>query len=230
MGVFRGSGGGGNTNFIIGVFLLILLSVLAGPNVAPRVLSSFVPGFDEGVPCDRLRQANNRGQHQSLLGRGADRPLDLRIRTSPIPQSGDGFLVITVTITNSSLGTVPIVFDRNQIPLTDNGTTGLGLIFTPPAQLLIGGTRDADPAVFPENDIYLLSPRQSCIYRAEFPAGNVLPDPGLTSGTARVRAFYRGASPGQVTQSPVATAIYPDQGLWTGIIQSEDVVIPLTQQ
>lgn len=222
--------GSDNPNFVVGVFLLFLLSVLAGPNVAPRIISSLVPGFDEGVPCDRLRQASNRGQHQSLIGRAADSPLVLRVRTSPIPNSASGSLTIIVTITNQTLGTVPLLFNRNQIPITDNGTSGLGLIFTPPAQGLIGGTRNQDPATFPENDIYLLGPRQSCIYRVDFPAGNVIIDPNLTTGSAQVRAFYRGNAPGIVTQSPAATPIYNDQGLWTGFVQSDPVVIPLPAQ
>lgn len=217
--------GSNNPNFVVGVFLLFLLSVLAGPNVAPRIISSLVPGFDEGVPCDRLRQASNRGLHQSLIGRNADAPLSLRVRASPLPSDPAGELTIIVTITNQTLGTVPLLFNPNQIPISDNGTSGLGLIFSPPAQGLIGGTRNQDPATFPETDIHLLGPRQSCIYRVDFPAGNVFVDPGLTSGTAQVRAFYRGNAPGQVTQSPVATPIYPDQGLWTGFVQSEPVVI-----
>jgi hypothetical protein len=215
----------GNQNFLIGVFLLFLLAVLAGPNVAPRLVSQLIPEFDEGVPCDRLRQSSDRGQHQSLLGRNASNPLDLRVRAGPLPSDGAGSLVIVVTITNQTLGSVPIVFNRNQIPIGDNGTTGLGLTFSQTPQLIVGANRDPDPATFPENNIYLLSPRQSCVYRVEFPAGNVLPDPNLNSGTAQVRAFYRGVSPGQVTQTANATPIYPDQGLWTGFIQSEPEVI-----
>lgn len=216
-----------NPNLTVGIFLLILLAVFAGPNMFPRFISSIVPGIDEAMPCAWLRHASERDRHQSLIGRGAENPLSLSVRAGPLPADPSGVLVITITIVNNSLGTVAFVFNENQVIVGDNGTTGVGLIFSPPNSLQ-SGFRQNDPVSFPENDIKLLAPRQRCIHRVEFPAGNVLIDPALTSGSAQVRAFYRGNAPGQVIQpaNALATPIYPDQGLPVGFIQSEPVLIP----
>lgn len=218
---------GRRPNFLVGIFLLVLLAMFAGPNLLPRFASNIIPGFDQGVPCEWLRRADNRANHQSLLGRSAENPFILSVRPGPITNDPAGVFTITVIVTNNSLGTVPLLYDPNQIIVGDNNTSGLGLIFEPPTQTVVIGQRGGDPVSYPENAIRLLGPRQSCIVRVEIPNGNVLTDPALTNGSTRVRAYYRVNSPGQVVQAAntLATPIYPDQGLWTGYVESEPVLI-----
>jgi hypothetical protein len=213
-----------NSNTLVALFLLVLLAVLAG--TAPRLIGSIVPGADEGVPCSWLRQADDRAAHQSLLGRGATSPLTLGVNTSPLPSTSDGELVIDIIIVNDSLGTVPIVYNPDQVQIGDAGfNTGLGIVINSNAPLTPGGLQAN--AFVPESDIRVMGPRQRCVHTLRFPATQ-LPDPSLATGTATVKAYYRNTSPG-VTQSqdPLATPIYPDQGLWVGVVESPSVTIPV---
>ncbi len=220
-----------NPNLFVGLILLLLLLVFAGPTTLPRLLSNISPQFYQGAPCSWIHTAEDRGFHQSLLGRAATDPFSLSVQTSAIPNNASdasGSLFINIIITNNSLGTVPFVYDPNSVIVGDNGTSGLGLIFTPPNSLTNGAPRQ-DTGTVPEQNLRLLGPRQSCVVTVEFPAGNVLPDPSIASGHAQVRAFYRNNEDGNIVQGAgtLATPIYTDQGLWKGYVESANVTIPL---
>jgi hypothetical protein len=215
-----------NPNTLVALFLLILLAVLAGPATLPRFISSVVPGADEGIPCSWLRQAQDRAAHQSLIGRGTTRPISLGISTSPVPSTPDGELVIRIIVANNSLGTVPIIYNPNQVQVGDAGfNTGLGIVINSTSPVPEGGAQGN--TFIPESDIRVLGPRQRCVHTLRF-TGTNLPDPGLGTGNATVKAYYRNTSPG-VTQSqdPLATPIYNDQGLWVGVVESPAVSVPL---
>ena len=223
------AGRGDNPNTIVGIFLLVLLAIFAGPDTLPRLISAFVPNADEGIPCDWLHRARDIANHQSLLGRAANNPLVLRVQASPIRP--DSPLVISIIVQNNSLGTVPIIYSPDQVIVGDNNTSGLGIVFNPPNSLTTGNTRQ-DYTTFPEGSIRLLGPRQRCVHRLEFPPSQVQANPTLLGGGTQVLAFYRITSAGQVITAPgaVATPIFPDQGLLTvrgGFVQSEPVRIEL---
>ncbi len=220
-----------NPNLFVGLILLLLLAVFAGPSTLPRLLSSINPQFYAGVPCSWVRTADDRAFHQSLLGRAATNPFSLTVQTTALPSDASSSLFVNIIITNNSLGTVPFVYDPQRVIVGDNGTSGLGLIFTPQNSLSAGVPRQ-DSSSVPEANLRLLGPRQSCVVTVEFPGGNVLVDPSLTSGNANVRAFYRNNQDGQVSQPAgiTATPIYQDQGLWTGYVESANAVIPLASQ
>lgn len=223
MSIFRRAG---NRNVLVGIFLLVMLAVFAGPGTLPRLISSVVPNVDESIPCAWLRQGFSRDQHQSLIGRAASSPIALRVRSSPVPNTLDGVITITITITNTSIGTVAIYYNEDQVRIGDDGvTSGLGLVFnatgTQPAGVAQGNTP------YPESDIRLLGPRQSCIHKEEFRMTQ-LPAPNIATGNAIVKAYYRNTSRGAARQSdPQATPIYNDQGLWVGITESDPAPIPL---
>ncbi|MCL4251015.1 MAG: hypothetical protein KJ065_22890 [Anaerolineae bacterium] len=219
-----------NPNLIVGIFLLIVLSLFLSPNFLPRFVSDIAPEIYSGIPCQWLRRADDRANHQSLLGRAVTNPFELSVSLGPFPQQGSDIWEIRITLRNNSLGTVPIVYDPAQVSIGDNGTSGMGLIFTPANALQGQFARGTDPQAFPETQIRLLGPRQSCIHVVEVPAGNVLVDPSLTSGSAQVKAYYRGVTRGSIVQSQgiVATPIYNDQGLWVGYAESDSVEISTT--
>ena len=220
-----------NPNLFVGLILLLLLAVFAGPSIVPRLLSSINPQFYQGVPCSWLRTADDRGFHQSLLAREAENPFSLSVQTTTLPADAAGFLYVNIIVTNISLGSAPFVYDPQRVLVGDNGTSGLGVIFTPQNSLAAGGARQ-DSGIAPEENIRILGPRQSCVVMLEFPGGNVLVDPSVTSGTAQVRAYYRNNMNGQIIQGSgtLATPIYHDQGLWTGYIESENATIRLAGQ
>jgi hypothetical protein len=206
MGMFRRSN---SRQTITGIFLLVLLAVFAGPNTLPRLLTSVIPFADEGVPCSWLPTAEGRDQHQSLIGRSAANPISLGVKSSAVPGTQDGKLVISITVVNESIGTIGFLFNPQQVIVGDNQTSGLGLIFNPQNGLSTGGTRQ-DTGVYPESDIRILGPRQRCVHKVEFPANN---------------------SAGQIIQAQTAqTPIFLDQGLWTGFVSSEPAFIPVASQ
>lgn len=222
----------GRPNLIVALFLIILLAMFAGPNLLPRLASQVIPGFDEGVACTWLPRAIDRGNHQSLIGRSAENPISVGVETTPINGDPAGLLVVSIIVTNNSLGTVPFIFAPNEVIVGDNGSSGVGIIFSPANSLTTGGSRSADGAAYDESKIRLLAPRQSCVFRVDFPNGNILTDPSLTSGEATVRAYYRATQAGQVLPTPgvVPTPIYNTQGLWVGYVESDAVIIPLASQ
>ncbi len=220
-----------NPNIFVGLILLLLLIVFASPSTLPRLLANLNPQFYQGVPCSWLRTAEDRAFHQSLLGRAAPNPFSLSIQTTALPTDASSSLFVNISITNNSLGSVPFVYDPQRVIVGDNSTSGLGLIFTPQNSLSSGVPRQ-DSGIVPEANLRLLGPRQSCVVTVEFPAGNVLVDPAITSGQAQVRAYYRNSQNGQLVQGAgtLATPIYTDQGLWTGYIESPNITIPLAGQ
>ncbi len=229
MGILRG--GGGNQNVVVGIILLIVLAFFAGPGTLSRFLAPLSPYF-EGVPCANLRRADDRANHQSLLGRSSDFPVQVRVSTSAIPTDPAGFLYVTITVINNSIGTIPIVYDPQQVIIGDNSTSGMGIIFTPQVGIPNTGSRGGTGATIPEEQIRVLGPRQRCLHTLEIPAGNILTNPAFTSGQASVIAYYRGNERGSIAGVPAGapTPIYPDQGMPTGVATSEPVRIAVSGQ
>ncbi|HEX2907600.1 MAG TPA: hypothetical protein VHO69_12100 [Phototrophicaceae bacterium] len=224
MSIFRRAN---NPNLIVGIVLLILLAFLAGPNTLPRLISALIPDIDESIPCAWLRQGLDRSEHQSLIGRAATSPISLRVRASAVPTTPDGLLTITVIVTNNSIGSVAIVYDEDQVRIGDDGVgSGLGLAFNAPGTIALGGGQGQ--TAYPETEVRILGPRQTCVHKAEFSISQ-LPAANIATGTATVKAYYRNTTPGIVQDnSPQSTPVYTDQGLWVGVTESESVPIPLT--
>ena len=221
--------GGDNSNTIIGIILLVLLLVFVGPNVLPGLLADTFPFIDEGVPCSRLRRAENRGQHQSLVGRAAIDPLTLRVEPQAVPFDSASSLTIRIVVINNTIGTIPIVYDPNQVIVGDDGSSGLGIIVTPATPLSTGVNRqNQNVDSFPEDQIRLLGPRQRCIHRLTFPASQL--DQTIRAGGATVQAYYRVSTNGQ---NQGINLIFPDQGLQIiqgGIVTSPAEIIPISAQ
>lgn len=201
-----------NPNTLVGIFMLIVLAVFAGPNALPRLLSS-IPFADEGMPCVWLKQGFQRENHQSLIGRNAstipgDPPVSMRVLPSPIPSDPSTEWVIRVVLTNDSIGTIPIVVNQFAV-VGDNGQPGIGIVFNNPTPLSPGTPQEPAPA-----NIRLLGPRQRCVQRI-----SITPAQLGTLGigpTSTIKAYYRNTSVGATSGG-----IYPNQGLWVGVVESE---------
>jgi len=219
-GFFRRSA---NPNTLVGAFLLVLLAVFAGPGMLPNLLPSLIPGADESIRCEWLRSGEQRAEHQSLIGRAADETaLSLKVRSSALPNQPGQSLEIVVVVTNRSIGTVAINYNRDQVQIGDAGLNGLGIIFNAPNPQAFGA---GGGGTYPEEDIRLLGPRQSCIHREVF-AYEQIASLGLGIGQNIVKAYYRNTSRGAVQLANGAQRlIYPDQGLWVGIVESESIPI-----
>jgi len=217
-----------SSNAVVGIIMLMLLLVFVGPNVLPNLLSRTFSFVYEGTPCAWLRTANNRAAHQSLIGRAARDPLTLRVQAAPVPNTIEGVLRITITITNNSIGTIPIVYDPNEVIVGDDGTSGVGLLFDRPVNMPTGGIRQtAGLGTFPDSKIRLLNPRQRCVHTIDIPYSRM--DVSLLSVQTPVRAYYRITSAGGTQNlNPAEPFIFPDQGLalfTNGYVQSDPFII-----
>ena len=218
------NGDGSNPNPFIGVVLLIVLLVFVLPDRLPQFLSELSPYLFSGIPCGRLPAARDLAAHQSVIGRSVQDPLRLEVVPSAI--GDDDSLHVRLTVINASLGTVPIVFQEENIAVSASAddSNGFGLIVEPEPAAGTNEREDADSSGFAESDIRLLGPRQRCVHSLDLTAAQDMIDDGGT-----VRAFYRMAIAGeQQTQSDGTRAIYPDQGLdilSDGVVLSEEIEI-----
>ena len=131
----------------------------------------------------------------------------------------DGKLVLRMSVSNESLGTVPIVYQENNIVIADadDSTNGLGIIIDPAPAEGVNERSDPDPETYVESDIRLLGPRQKCGHAIEVTAAEAM----ITDG-GLARAYYRISIAGiHQPQSEGTRQLFPDQGL---AILSEDLV------
>lgn len=207
-----------NPNTFIGIILLIVLGVFVGPNLLPEFLSDLSPYVFAGIPCDRLPEADNLVAYQSVIGRSVEDPLVLEVDSSSI--GDDGSLILRLTITNSSLGTIPIVYDIDDIATIDDGSNGFGIIINPAPLSGSVGRQTGNLNSYPEENIKMLGPRQKCVH-----AFNVIASPQLITNGGTAQAYYRITIAGQNQPPSIGTQnIFPDQGLdilTTGVIFSE---------
>lgn len=224
---------GDSSNTLIGIIILVLLLTYVGPDVLPQLVANSLPFLDEGVPCGRLRNGEDRGSHQSLIGRAASDPLLIRVEADPFPTDGTSAWTIKIIVINNTIGTVPFVFNENEVIVGDNGSSGIGLIFSPESVVNIDSNNDGLPnsrppglTSFPEENIRILGPRQRCVVRVTIAANQLATiQQGLGERT-RVRAYYRIVSAGTVQNG---ATVFSDQGLNIidgGIVDSDELIIP----
>ncbi|MCY4070238.1 MAG: hypothetical protein OXG60_02960 [Chloroflexi bacterium] len=200
---------GYNPNPFIGIILLIVLLVFVLPDRLPQFISDLSPYLFGGIPCARLPAARDLAAHQSVIGRSVQDPLQLAVAPTAPNESGD--LLIRLTVSNLSLGTLPIVFQEDNIVVaaSDDESNGFGFIVEPEPAEGTRGRQGPDPDGYEESDIRLLGPRQRCVHALDLIAAQDMIDNGGT-----IRAYYRMSLPGEhLTQSEGVRSIYDDQGL-----------------
>ena len=213
-----------NPNAFIGIILLVVLAVFVLPDRLPQFISDLSPYLFAGVPCSRLPAAKNLAAHQSVLGRLAQDPLLLEVAAGEIDDEAK--LLIRLSVTNASLGTVPIVYREDNFVVVeeDDDTDGFGIIIEPVPEEGTHARTDPNPETYAEADIRLLGPRQNCVHSIELTASAEMIAEGGT-----VRAYYRMRVAGtQQEQSEGIREIYRDQGLDVlseGVVYSEEVEI-----
>lgn len=218
-----------NPNAFIGIILLIVLGVFVGPNLLPEFVSDLSPYLYAGIPCGRLPQADNLAAHQSVIGRSVEDPLTLEVSATDI--GDDGILAVRLTITNSSLGTVPIYYDEENVAVVtaDDNSNGFGIIINPAPNAGLRGRVTGNLGSYPESDIRMLGPRQRCDHSVQITAS-----PAMITNGGTILGYYRMNTAGsQQAQDTGTRNIFPDQGLnilSTGVVFSEVIEIPPRQQ
>ena len=101
-----------NPNSYIGIVLLVVLLVFVLPGRLQGFFAELSPFAIGGIPCGRLPAASGMAAHQSILGRSASDPLRLELSATEIGDEDQ--LALHLSVTNLSLGAVPIVFQAGQ--------------------------------------------------------------------------------------------------------------------
>ncbi len=209
---------GSNPNTAIGIILLIVLGVFVVPNLLPEFVSGLSPYLFAGLPCGRLRAAKDLAAHQSAIGRAVQDPLTLEVAATDI--GDEGTFLIRLTVANLSLGTVPIVFQEDDVALSasDDPSNGFGMIINPPPSSGLRPRQNVNPTSYSEADVRMLGPRQKCNHSL-----SVMASPQLIAEGGTVRAYYRMNIAGaHQPQSQGTRLIYADQGL---DILTEDLLL-----
>ena len=126
-----------------------------------------------------------------------------------------------LTLTNLSLGAVPIVYQADNIVVAaaDDESNGFGIIIDPaPAGWRQRTRRSRSAPAMHESDVRFLGPRQSLLAIRSSPTAAA----AMISDGGTAQAWYRMTVAGEhQEQREGARLIYPDQGL---DILSQDVV------
>ncbi|QPC81420.1 hypothetical protein G4Y79_17185 [Phototrophicus methaneseepsis] len=240
MGLFLRTDGD-TSNTVIGIILLVMLLVFVGPTVIPRALSETFAFVDEAIPCERLRMAEDRGRHQSLIGVSSENPLSIRVIPDAVPPPNEvnSTWRIRIILSNDTIGTVPIVYGPDEVIVGDaTNRSGMGLIVFDNAnqevRFDIPGNFPANIGVnsYPNTSIRLLGPHQRCVHTERIPYSAI---PQNIRGGANVAAYYRITTDGVVPAvGGMTPQIYVNQGLDVidpastgGVLVSESVIVPV---
>ena len=127
-----------------------------------------------------------------------------------------------LTITNESLGTIPIYYDEANVAVVtaDDNVNGFGIIVNPAPNFGLRNRQTGNLGSYSESDIRMLGPRQRCDHSV-----NLTASPGMITSGGSILGYYRMNTAGsQQPQSTGTRNIYPDQGLnilSTGVVFSE---------
>jgi hypothetical protein len=215
---------------VIAFAALALIIVIGLPRLAPNAAS--------GVGCLNLAPPQLTGNNQSVLASQLAAQPDTSVLTLElIPYSTtinvSGALELDVRFINVSMAPISLfLVPESTIFRYNNEEIGLLIFMQRIGQnRAIGEFADRSPALtvrqqYPRAEVHLLGPTQRCTYTIQIGADR-LAAAGVTPGQYRIAVIYRnvtrGALPavGQLTPTP----IFPDQGVWTGQVQSNDVII-----
>lgn len=217
------------TRWIAFAALLVLIVAML-----PRI---WPPSFSE-VNCNYLSTPALGGDHQSLLASttpASDLRLDMQFDRDTI-NVGDA-LGITVRFVNSSMAPLTLYLEESKIPFRYTGRE-IGLTFFVQqlgANDVPGRTLGEDQSVRPlvlapptysPDQLRILGPRQRCREYVEVSAQR-LSLSGMGAGRYMIIAYYSNQTKGAVppVPPPTPTPIFTDQGVWTGEVRSNDLIL-----
>ncbi len=210
---------------LIAIVALVFLLILALPRL--------IPGTASGVDCGGMPIPRASGSNQSLLSSQID-PSALHLELAPdhvIINQGQP-LDMEVRFINESVAPIVLFYDPVRVTFryTEQEAGILFSIQTPDGRALgvPPNVRLPYPVLqsFAPDQLRILAPRSRCNVRVEIDPAT-LNAAQVIRGDYRVTAVYRNPSrgalpaPGPLTPTPV----FRDQGVWTGQVQSNDILV-----
>lgn len=177
-----------------------------------------------------LRRPVDSDLHQSLIQRVAsERTTPIRVRVRIGGVNPDGSRMISLVLTNLTIGTLPIHIPNNPIG-NPNGIINVGNVGGDGVGILVNSTfaQTALPdtrAPITEDQVRLLVPLQSCVVSQSFSAAQ-LASSGISPGVP-VTGYYRNSTSGVINQR-TAQSLFGDMGLWVGAVASDSEFVPVT--
>jgi len=210
---------------IISVVALVILLVVIMPYIVPTALIE--------SQCGDLAGPTITGNNRSILALQAD-PSVLRLTLSAqqttISQGQP--LVLNVRFVNGSMGPLTLYYIPDSVLLRYTGQEiGLQFAVQDASGRSLGEPRTAqqawaEPPQYAPDQMHVLGPHQQCLARVQLDTGR-LNAAGIVNGAFRFTAVYINQSKGELPPvvAPTPTAIFKDQGVWTGNVQSNTIVV-----
>jgi hypothetical protein len=215
---------------LVGIAAFVLLLVFGLPRVLPISTS--------GVACSGLASPALDGNNQSLLADQADSSgLVLELIPDKTVLAVGEPLTLYVRFINASMAPVSLFLVENEIPFRFTGQeAGLQFAVVTINREPRGESANVRPVVpprqqFNNREVRLLQPRSRCTVTVTLTPQR-LAQAGLNViGDYQITAVYNnnfpGALPNILPLTP--TPIFPDQGVWTGELQSNTILISISQ-
>lgn len=214
-----------------------LIAVAALVLVGAIILPRFLPFAGSGVDCQALPEPYADGSRQSWLAgikpsQEEDLRLDLVVSKTRLTV-GEG-LTLEVRFINDGIAPMTLfMVPQSAIFRYTQEEIGI-LIFLQNLgdNRVLGEGADRSPVLqarvqYSSRELEYLAPKTRCTVRIELPAAR-LQNAGMGAGNYRIAVFYRNRNKGNVpgiANALTPTPTFPDQGVWTGTVQSQFVTV-----
>lgn len=220
------------TQLAIGVAGLLLLLAIFFPRVYPAA--------QHGIQCSDLSSPIGGNNRSVLAQAGGDQQnLDLELILESDEVQPGGNLSVRVTFINKDIGPIILYLPRNSLLEPYQPPSGPGVVFQ--STLIGSGALLEDPFLAPvagtyinPEELHLLGSRARCSEEFVLSANTINPA-GLTPGSEyRLRAYYRNNNVGgqrpqvEGLLAPTATPAYFDQGVWVGLVSSDEKIFSVS--
>lgn len=228
-----------NINLILGLIAIGLIMALGLPQAFPIL--------NQGAICTNL-PAPKGGNSRSLLALSNEHQkleLDVEVLGTKAEGSEDvvigsgSELVVRLTFDNRDIGPIMLYYrvDREVVGSfsTLDAQTAIGVIFEirsvgsdiPVSDNLAVHPITPQRSDFTLEELYILPAATKCFIEFHFTPER-LAQMGVGQGEYRIRAYYRNRQPGIYIpptpsgNNPIPTAMFTDQGVWIGTVQSDE--------
>lgn len=207
-----------------------------------------VPPLNRGAICTNL-PAPKGGNSRSLLAlSNQHQKMDLQVEVVGEEREGspDIFvrsgteLLVRLTFDNNDVGPITLYYEPDREVIgsfsTLDAQNAMGVVFEirPVGSDFSASDNPSIRSLTPQqnqfglDELYILPAESRCYIEFRFTPER-LQQIGVTAGEYRIRAYYRNRQPGTYIPAtpsgnrPAPTAMFADQGIWIGTVQSNEV-------
>jgi len=215
---------------------IMRIIIIAAVVLVVAIFLPNLPGTGAGVDCVSLGAPTVNGSNQSIIASRVD-PSVLRmdLQADKLQIGANESLFLNVRFYNTSLAPLTLFLVPDEAVLRNSNENGLVFSVRDINGTSLGesiGVRPLIPtrSTYSPTELHSLGPRGTCFVRLEFQPVR-LRQARINQGNYRIAAVYRntvgGAVPPVAANTP--TPIFGDQGVWKGLVQSQEIIITVGQ-